>query len=335
MTKIHTRVRDVAVHVPTQRQTTAELDTMIRAAAGDTEVPDTLLERLYGLEERTVAPPDTYPSHLAAQAARDLLQRTGCAAHNVDLIIYAAVTGDVEEPATGHIVAAALGARCAVFDVKNACNAVISAMQIAEALIATGTYRRVLIATGEVLSRFTRRRIHDRADLLLGLATFTCGDMGAAMLLEASPQPGILGSRFACASEGWPAALVHNAYAGHHDAPAPEARVDSEALASAATVPIARTRALFADLALDPARDLALACVHQPSVAFLRTLCERFGIPVDRTISTFPHHGNVGAASLPLQLVRARDAGRLARGDRIALLGAASGLSLGLVILQW
>ncbi|GHE43711.1 3-oxoacyl-ACP synthase [Streptomyces longispororuber] len=333
---VYTRIREVAVEVPQGRQTVAELDALLRIAAEGLPVPDQPLQRLYGLQSRVIAPPDVYPSALAAAAARTALERAGCPVGDIDLLIYASVTADVEEPATAHIVADALGARCSAFDVKNACNAVISALDIADALIRRGSYRRVLIVSGEVLSRFTRRRIHDRADLTLALATFTGGDLGAAFLVEAASRPGILGSRFAADSSGWRAASVPNPFAqGGHDGRLAEARVDSAGLvASLERGPIKETATLFPDLDLDPDR-VDFVCVHQPSVNLLHYLCRQFSVPRDKILPTVAEYGNVGSSSLPLQLSLAQQHGRLRRGDRVALIGAASGVSVGVMALQW
>ncbi|MBB6440040.1 3-oxoacyl-ACP synthase III family protein [Streptomyces candidus] len=333
---VYTRIREVAVEVPDGRQSVAELDAMLRSAAGDLPVPDEPLQRLYGLQSRVIAPPDAYPSTLATAAARKVLNRADCPASDIDLLIYAAVTSDMEEPATAHIVAAALGTRCPAFDVKNACNAVINALEIADALIRRGSYRRILIVSGELLSRFTRRRIHDRADLTLALATFTCADLGSALLVEASPQPGIIASRFAANSSGWATAYVPNAFAqGNHDGQLTEARIDSAGLvASFERGPVKEAMTLFTDLDIAP-ETVDFACFHQPSVHLLHRLCQQFGIPADRTLTTVPRYGNVGSGSLPLQLDLAKRSGRLHRGDRVALIGAASGVSIGVMALQW
>ncbi|WP_406182854.1 3-oxoacyl-[acyl-carrier-protein] synthase III C-terminal domain-containing protein [Streptomyces canus] len=65
----------------------------------------------------------------------------------------------------------------------------------------------------------------------------------------------------------------------------------------------------------DP-NDLGLVCLHQPSVPVVRTFCERMGIQPDAVVPTFHRTGNMGAATLPLQLAHAADQGRYARAHR-------------------
>ncbi|MEU9305517.1 hypothetical protein [Streptomyces sp. NPDC048269] len=50
------------------------------------------------------------------------------------------------EPAHAHIVAAKTGLPCPVFDVSNACNGVLNALEVADALIRCGRCRRILVA---------------------------------------------------------------------------------------------------------------------------------------------------------------------------------------------
>ncbi|MGW2289515.1 hypothetical protein [Streptomyces phaeochromogenes] len=61
----------------------------------------------------------------------------------------------MEEPATAHVVADKLGLRCPAFDLKNARNGVLNALEVADAFIRAGQYRRVLVATAEVSTRLT------------------------------------------------------------------------------------------------------------------------------------------------------------------------------------
>ncbi|GAA2593046.1 MULTISPECIES: 3-oxoacyl-ACP synthase III family protein [Streptomyces] len=296
-------------------------------------IVDGVLERLYGLRERRVAPPGTLPSDLAAAAGESALAQAGVSPADVGLLIFAGVSEDLEEPATAHVVAHKLGVRAPVFDVKNACNGVLNALQIADALIRTGTHTTVLITTGELPSRLMRLPAADRSELAYAMPAYTGGDMGAALLVQASADPGLLATRFAADPAGWDAATMVNPYFGSDDRPRCP-RIDSESLV--------RSCLGFAQDGVREMEDLGfkigdadLVCVHQASVPFTRTLCAALGAEPDHVVPVFPRYGNVGTGCLPLQLVEARDAGRLNRGDLVALFGLASGTSCGLALCQW
>ncbi|MCG7754874.1 3-oxoacyl-ACP synthase, partial [Flavihumibacter cheonanensis] len=92
-------------------------------------------------------------SDLAAQAGIQALADAGLQPEDIDLLIFAAATHDINEPATANLVQVKTACRHAhVLDIKNACNSFLNALDIAASLVQTGRARRVLIASGEMLS---------------------------------------------------------------------------------------------------------------------------------------------------------------------------------------
>ncbi|MHA7135522.1 3-oxoacyl-[acyl-carrier-protein] synthase III C-terminal domain-containing protein, partial [Oerskovia turbata] len=64
-------------------------------------------------------------------------------------------------------------------------------------------------------------------------------------------------------------------------------------------------------------------------VAYLADVREALGLPAGRTLVTVAEHGNVASATLPLQLARALESGRVGPGDVVLLVGLAGGISIG------
>ncbi|MBI4914469.1 MAG: ketoacyl-ACP synthase III [Acidobacteria bacterium] len=137
------------------------------------------------IRTRRYAEPGTSPSDLAAVAAREALGRAGVAAADVDTLIFAGTDIDMVEPATANILQKKLGLRIAnSFDVSNACNSFLQAMNVANSLIATGAARRVLVAAGEVGSFWVNRTVESMDDLAVKIGGLTLGDAGAAIVME-------------------------------------------------------------------------------------------------------------------------------------------------------
>ncbi|OLZ73304.1 hypothetical protein AV521_04190 [Streptomyces sp. IMTB 2501] len=329
----YSTIRRVAVHVPADRRTGTEIEDEVRSRNPGVRLMPGLLRQMYGFEECRVAPPGTWPSDLAAAAGRRALERAGLAPDAVDLLIFASASEDVEEPATAHVVAHKLGVTAPVFDVQNACNGVLNALEIADSLIRAGRYARVLVTTGERGSRLSALPVRDRLELALLLPALTLGDLGAALLVEASDRPGILAAAFSANSSGWQAATVTNPYF-RQSADAPAVRFDSAALAASFPGLEAGAFDVLHAAGRKPG-DLDLVCVHQPSVAFTRTILDSLGVPEDKAVPVFTAYGNVATAGLPLQLTEAAEQGRLRPGDLVGLFGLASGASGGLVLLEW
>ena len=208
MSTIHTRLAGVAAHLPETTMTTAELEDRLAARNPGLELPRGVIHNGSGVRRRHLAAPHEKPSDLAVHAARRLLAEHDLRAHDLDLIMFAGVSVDLIEPATAHIVAAKLGASCPVFDVRNACNSVLNAIEVADAFIAAGRYRRILICCGELPSAFMPWTLPSAEEFFTVGAAYTVSDAGAALLLEAATTPGVLGHRFAAHSAGWDAAVV-------------------------------------------------------------------------------------------------------------------------------
>ncbi|MHC1559478.1 3-oxoacyl-ACP synthase III family protein [Actinomycetospora sp. C-140] len=333
---MNTLLAGTAVHLPGELLTSAETEARI-AAASDAFVPRPgMIERVTGITQRHIMPDDGQASDLALAAARKLLAEQGRGVDDVDLLIFASASQDMVEPATAHMVAAGLGARCPVMDVKNACNSVLNAVQVAEALIGSGQYGRVLVCSGETPSRATRWAVRDTAQFVESFAGFTMCDAGAALLLERHDEDdgrGIFHRAFTADSRHWDVGTLPAGGSAHpRDPEAGYFRLDGARLRAAfeALGPGLIHDALAAhELTWD---DVAVVCVHQVAMPALRVFARGAGVPADKLVVTLPEHGNAASASLPLQLVTAIEQGRAGPGDRVALVGLAGGISMGVLL---
>ncbi|MCU1431399.1 MAG: 3-oxoacyl-ACP synthase [Actinotalea sp.] len=328
----------VQVHLPGHEVAVRDAETRLAELNPGVAPPPGMVERLTGVRRVHVMPDDWQASDLAVAAAEKLLASLGLAPQDVDLLLFASASQDMVEPATSHIVAQKLGASCPVMDVKNACNSVLNALEVAEALIVTGRYRTVLVACGEGPSRAVRWTVPDRSTYLSSAAGYTMSDGGAAILLRAAdtedqdacPRPGILASAFAAASEHWTIGTLPGGGTAHpRDPDRTYFDIDGARLRDAflALGPGTVLRVLEeAGLTWD---DVALVAVHQVAVTYLRDVHEALGLPQDRTLLTVADHGNLASATLPLQLSLALDSGRVGPGDVVLLVGLAGGISIG------
>lgn len=318
--RVKARIVDIATYLPGHTRTSAEVEELIEGF----RAPRGLIERLTGIAARHVAADDQQASDLAAEAARRL-------DHDVDLLVFASASQDMVEPATAHIVAAKLGLSCPVFDVKNACNSLLNGVQVAEALIRTGTHRRVLVCTGEVPSRAIRWQVSDREQFVDSFAGYTLSDAGAAVLVAADRRRGIFYRDFSAQSTAWAIGTLPGGGSAHpRDPEYSYFRGDGRRLKEA-------FEKVGPDLFLNALKrtgltwdDFAVVAVHQVALPYLRFLADTLGIPEDRLVVTLPRHGNCASATLPLQL----QLGGWAPGDRVAMLGLGGGISMGVMLAE-
>lgn len=329
------RIVGVEAHLPPARVSSAQVERRIAEHSPGFVPHASIVERLTGIRHRHYAADDVQASDLAVAAAEKLLAGQGLAAADVDLIIFGSASQDLIEPATAHIVAAKLGASCPVFDVKNACNSFLNAVQLAEALIVTGQHRRVLVCSGEVPSRAIRWQVRDRAQFIDAFAGYTLSDGGAAMLLEPATSGGVFHRRFAADSTAWDVGTLP---AGGTMRPRdPDATYFSGDGRRLRDVFVRSGARLFLEALGDTGLtwdDFAVVCVHQVALPYLEQLRAGLGVPADRLVVTLPEHGNLASVTLPLQLATAIQDGRCAPGDRVALIGLAGGVSLGVMFAE-
>jgi 3-oxoacyl-[acyl-carrier-protein] synthase-3 len=352
------RIAAVASYLPPETRSTAETEQRLRRGNPGLQLATGLIGRLTGVERVHVRPDGWQTSDLAAAAARTALERSPGA---IDLLIFASASQDLIEPATSHIVSAKLGLDCPVLDVKNACNSVLNAMQVAEALIATGQYRRVLIASGEQPSHAVRWRLDNQAQFLRSFAGYTMSDAGGAVILEATAPrvdgtgpggtartgpggtprtgpggtPGILGSRFVARSEHWAVGtLPTGGSVNPHAEGGSYFDMDGGALQRAfAELGVGLVQETLDSLGFG-VDQLDFVAVHQVALAYHDTISEVLGLDRARTVITIARHGNLASATLPLQLELALESRAVGPGSLVGLVGLAGGISLGAMVVR-
>jgi 3-oxoacyl-[acyl-carrier-protein] synthase-3 len=81
--------------------------------------------------------------------------------------------------------------------------------------------------------------------------------------------------------------------------------------------------------------DIDLFVPHQANVRIIDSAAKRLGMPAERVFTNLERYGNTSCASIPLCLAEAAETGRLAKGDRLLLVGFGAGLSWGSVVITW
>lgn len=328
-------VAGLGVYLPERTRTTAQTEVDLRAANPALRLATGLIHRLTGVDRVHVRDEGWQTSDLAAAASRIALDESP---GPIDLVIFASASQDLIEPATSHILSAKLGFECPVMDVKNACNSMINGMQVAEALIRAGQYRRVLIASGEAPSSGVRWALADHAQFLRSFPGYTMSDGGAAVILEANSDgstAGIVDSSFTAVSRHWDVGTLPTGGSVN-----PRGGEDSYF-----DMDGARLQQAFLDLGPQPVLDVLerngltwddfdLVAIHQVAVPYLPPIFDRLGVTTDKSIVIADEHGNLASVGLPLQLERARESGMVGPGSLVLLIGLAGGISLGLMVVR-
>jgi 3-oxoacyl-[acyl-carrier-protein] synthase-3 len=331
------RISGIAAALPDEQVTSAEVEDRVRAVSAPRTLITGSVASVSGVQTRRYAAPGVNASDLAVAAARRVLDQTGTSATDIDLLIFASASQDMLEPATAHVVQDKLGTTAAVMDIKNACNSFLNGIQVGEALIQSGQYRRVLITGGEIPSRSIKWQLRDFADLRQSFLGYTLGDAGVAALLEpAADGSGIFYRKFLSVSKHWPICTIPGGGSAHPRDPAytymqGDGLVLKEAFREVGPAPV---HAALAETGLG-FDDFARILVHQVSLPSLRDLLALIGVPDEKVTITVADFGNMASASLPVAFDLAARCGEIRRGDRVMLLGLAAGISVGIIMFEY
>jgi acyl-CoA:acyl-CoA alkyltransferase len=319
-------ITSVASCLPEFEVTSPHLQERISAASG-LPLPARMLERVTGIASRRAVAEGEYASTLAVRAARTALARAGLAPYDVDLLVFASATRDMVEPATAHVVQAELGSRAHALDVTNACNSFVNGIDMARAMILSGRARRALVVTGETPSRAVRHAPSGPDQLRDGFAGYTFGDAGAAVVLEAVEQGGILDVDTETHSEHWQVGGIFGGGSRHP-------RGDEHTYFRGDGSELREVFEKIGTSVLDRMRqrtglawaDFRYVLVHQVTVPYLERFVELTGVPRDRLVVTVPDLGNMASATLGVQLDLVHE--RLLPGDRVLFVGLGGGVSI-------
>ena len=301
------------------------------------------LERLTGIHERRVSTGEDDSLSLATDAAFDCLRHSWYTAEELDAVLVCSITkyrgGLVQwiEPTTSLAVAQAIGASNAItFDVSNACAGMLTGVFIVNNWIRSGAIRRAMVVSGEYISQLGQNAAHHvRHVLSRELASLTLGDAGAALVLERAEDgvPGVEMVGFTTIAEHSRLCL---AYPAAHE---PGARMFTKARAIHAMAikdtPILLQEAL--DLAGLSIGDIDHVIPHQTSARAIRKgmaeVCEALGgEPRNPAVVTVDRYGNTASTTHTVALIEELETGRVAAGDRVALVALASGLVIGIAL---
>lgn len=287
-----------------------------------------------GIKERRIAPKNCASSDLAVEAAKKALKSAKLDVDDLELIIVATITPDMQFPATACFVQKSLQAKNAVcFDISAACSGQLYAMVLAEKMIASGQYKNALVLGCEVLSSITDWK--DRSTCVL------FGDGAGACVLSKVRSGGIISSHLG--SDGsFTDLLMVPGGGSRYPASAQTLKDNLHCIKMRGNELFKHAVRLMVDCAekaLKKAdikgKDIKWLIPHQANVRILSAAAKRLGISEDKIFLNIQHYGNMSSASLAVALAEAAESGRIKKGDYILLDAFGAGLVWGAAVIKW
>jgi 3-oxoacyl-[acyl-carrier-protein] synthase-3 len=320
-------------YLPDKEVTTDDINAMLDSK-GFKRV-GSVVKHLTGIRSRRyVGSGERFPSDMAVKAGNQALKKAGMDPKELDVIIFCGVSRDVEEPATANIVREKMGAKNAyVFDLANACNGFISGIDVVDSFIASNRCETGLVVAGENMSQYVTWDPLSRKDLKLSSMSYTFGDgAGAAVVCRAQDgdQQGIRANWFLSDSSYWHVAVIPLVEAVNGNKRLFKSIGSEIEKAALKHVPIGVEETM--DKLNWKIEDIDLVIPHQVSSHIITNLFyKRLGMPPEKIFWSFPRHGNVGAASMPVAVCEAYKEGRLKAGDKVLFVGGSGGFGVGIM----
>ena len=323
------KISGLSTYVPPKLLTNADLERLV-----DT-TNEWILQRT-GIRQRHIVEPGTATSDLAMEAARGAMRQAGITADQLGFIVVGTTTPDTIFPSTACLVQDMIGATKAWgFDLGAACSGFTYALTAGMQTVASGAHDHALVVGADVMSSIIDYT--DRTTCVL------FGDGAGAVVLSPADdeEPAIIDYAHEIDGSGAAALCMP---AGGSRMPASHETIDRRLhyvkqdghavfkFAVRKTEEISRR--ILERNGID-ASEVDLFVSHQANRRIITAAADRLGFPESKVIINLEKYGNTTAATIPLALADAVEAGRLKRGDLVLVASVGAGFTVGSVLLRW
>jgi len=327
MQKIHAAITAVGAYVPDYVLNNAELEKMV-------DTTNEWIQSRTGINERHILKGEGLgTSDMGAEAVKLLLKKRGIDPLEIDLVICATTTPDMQFPATANIISDKVGMKNAFsYDLNAACSGFIYALTTGSQYIESGRCKKVIVVGGDKMSSIIDYT--DRATCII------FGDGAGAVLLEPDTDGyGIIDTILR--SDGSGRVHLHQKAGGSVKPASIETVMNKEhyvyqegqqvfkfAVKNMADVSaeIMERNGLTGDM-------VAWLVPHQANKRIISATADRMGLPEDKVMINIDRYGNTTNGTLPICLWEWEP--KLRKGDNIILAAFGGGFTWGSVYLKW
>jgi len=280
-----------------------------------------------GIHKRHVVTEGESCSQLAEIASQRAIEAAEIEPSEIDLILVATTTPDQIFPSTACLLQQRLNIRgCGAFDIQAVCAGFVYALGVADQFVRTGSAKRVLVVGAETMSRLLDWQ--DRATAVL------FGDGAGALVLEASPQPGIIGSHLHADGSYADLLQVPGGIGGNRNEDHYLEMKGTEVFKMSITTMCRIANEILTANGMKKS-DIDWLVPHQANMRIIQAMARKLDLPMDRVVVTVDAHANTSAASIPLAFDTAVRDGRILRGQTLLMEGFGGGFTWGSVLLEY
>ena len=281
-------------------------------------------------------------SKMGTRAAQNALENAGMEAGDVDFIIFATLSPDYYFPGCGVLVQDQLGVdTIGALDVRNQCSGFVYGLSVADQFIRTGMYRTILVIGSEIQSNIMNKSSDGRSMAVI------FGDGAGAVVVKRQEEGGggILSTHLH--SEGQHAEklivkepstrnkgqILERLIKEHTNDIYPY--MDGKYVFKHAVKRFVEVIGEALNMNdLEPS-DIDMLIPHQANLRIVKYIQEKLNLPDGNVWNNIQRYGNTTAASIPIALSEAHDAGKVNRGDLVCLAAFGSGFTWASAMIRW
>ncbi len=307
--------------------------------AGLMETTDEWITQRTGIRERRWIEGDVGASELAEHASREALAEAGLEPKDIDLVLFATLSPDLNFPGSGCLLQARLGIPgVPAMDIRNQCTGFLYGLKTADAFIRSGMAKHVLLVGAEVHSTGIDVTTRGR-----DVAVLFGDGAGAAVVGPTEGESRVIDTELHADGRFAEILMV--------EAPASRLnpRLTAEMMAEGRHFPKMDGRSVFKHaverlpeviksvLAKNgyTLADVDVLVPHQANLRINEMVARQLGFPAEKIVNNIQKYGNTTAASIPIALHEAVQDGRVKKGQLVLLAGFGAGLTWGATLVRW
>ncbi|HEX3584208.1 MAG TPA: beta-ketoacyl-ACP synthase III [Thermoanaerobaculia bacterium] len=309
-----------------------------------------------GIEQRYYADPGEGSAELGMIAAQSALDSANRKKEEIDAVIFATMTPNYFFPGNGPVLQAKMGfGNIPTFDIRQQCSGFLYGLDLADSLIRSGKYQRILLVGAEVHTPFMPwqngwditigrddRQVSPEeyaANTAIRDRTVLFGDGAGAVVVEASEngERGFLTSKLF--SDGSNIEALYVPGVGFRRRPF----IDHDQLDRSEPIPVMEGRAVFKEAvsrmpeavravcaaAGIAVSDIDILIVHQANLRIIEGVAKQLGLPPEKVPHNIERYGNTTAGTLPILYHECVADGRIKPGMLVCFTALGSGLHWG------
>ena len=331
-TPFRTKISGCGSFLPEKILHNSDLEKMI-------DTNDQWITERTGIKERHIASEQESLTDMSFEASKQALKEANMQASQIDMIIFATVSGDQIMPSTACLLQKKLEplgiGKVMAFDLAAACSGFVYALTIADQFIRTGMYKNILVVGGEILSRYVDYK--DRSTCILfgdGVGAFVASraeDNDTNTIIHSNIQAdGTLGHLLEL-----PNNRPRTPYDSPESAPLGYVNMNGREIFKNAV----RIMSDGVDKVLKESNmaieDIDWVIPHQANQRIIEAVGKRLGVDESKVVSTVANTANTSAGTIPIAFNTAFRDGRIKRGQNILFTVFGGGFTSGCMIFKF